>query len=229
MMVGPPSVLRPLILAAAILTPPRAHAQVALEPTGTRFWVTAGGAVAAAALLDESARTFWLDRHSGFARTLADAGNAMGTGRNIIVGLAATYVVARVTHHRRAADAVLRISAGYAVSNAIVGVLKPVVGRHRPDSTNDAWRFKPFSSGGEWHSFPSSHAVHAFSVAAGAAIATRTSWVATLGYTGATVVAWSRVYDDQHWTSDVTSSAVIGLSAVATTMAWLDRRWPPPR
>ena len=65
--------------------------------------------------------------------------------------------------------------------------------------------------------------------AAGAAIATRRSWVAGLGYSAATVVAWSRVYDDEHWTSDVTSSAVIGVSAVATTMDWLDRRWPRGR
>ena len=207
----------------------RAGAQSGLQPEGTRFWVTAGGAIAAAALLDESAQTFWLDRHSSFASSLADAGNFVGTGRNIIAGLAVTYVVARITHHRRTANAVLRISAGYAVSNVIVGALKPVVGRHRPDSTNDAWRFKPFSTEGEWHSFPSSHAVHAFSIAAGAAIATRRSWVAALGYSAATVVAWSRVYDDQHWTSDVTTAAVIGMSAVATTMGWLDRRWPEKR
>ena len=226
-MIGSPSV-RAALLAATIVAH-TVHAQVSIQPTSVRFWAVAGGAITAAALLDESARTFWLERHSGVARTLADAGNAMGTGRNIIVGLAATYIVARVSHHRRTADAVLRISAGYAVSNAIVGVLKPVVGRHRPDSTNDAWRFKPFSSEGEWHSFPSSHAVHAFSIAAGAAIATRRSWVAGLGYSAATVVAWSRVYDDQHWTSDVTSSAVIGMSAVATTMDWLDRRGPRPR
>jgi len=227
MILGSPSA-RAALLAATIVTQ-QAHAQVSIQPTSVQFWATAGGAITAAAFLDESARTFWLERHSGLARTLADAGNAMGTGRNIIVGLAATYVVARVTHHRRTADAVLRISAGYAVSNAIVGILKPVVGRHRPDSTNDAWRFKPFSSGGEWHSFPSSHAVHAFSIAAGAAIVTRRSWVAALGYSAATVVAWSRVYDDEHWSSDVTSSAVIGMSAVATTVEWLDRRWPPPR
>ena len=221
-MVGSPSV-RALAVAAALaaVLGARADAQLSVQPEGKRFWVAAGGAIAAAAFLDESARTFWLDRHSTLASSLADAGNFAGTGRNIIAGLAVTYIVARVTHHRRAAHAVLRISAGYAVSNVIVGVLKPVVGRHRPDSTNDAWRFKPFSSGGEWHSFPSSHAVHAFSIAAGAAIAARRSWVAALGYTGATVVAWSRVYDDQHWTSDVTTSAVIGMSAVATTMAWL--------
>jgi membrane-associated phospholipid phosphatase len=229
-MVGSPSI-RPFLAAAAlvVVAGTRVDAQFTIQPSGPRFWVAAGGAITAAALLDESARTFSLDHHSGFARTLADFGNAAGTGRNIIAGLAVTYVVARVTHHRRAADAVLRISAGYAVSNVIVGVLKPVVGRHRPDSTNDAWRFKPFSTEGEWHSLPSSHAVHAFSIAAGAAIATRRSWVAALGYGGATVVAWSRVYDDEHWTSDVTTSAVIGMSAAATTMEWLDRRWPPPR
>ena len=226
-MVGSPSV-RAIAVSAFLVVAlgTNARGQLSLQPRQSRFWVTAGGAIAAAALLDESARTFWLDHHSSFASSLADAGNFAGTGRNIIVGLAVTYLVTRVTHHRRAADAVLRISAGYAVSNAIVGVLKPVVGRHRPDSTNDAWRFKPFSTEGEWHSFPSSHAVHAFSIAAGAAIATRRSWVSALGYTGATVVAWSRVYDDQHWTSDVTTSAIIGMSAVATTMDWLDRRWP---
>ncbi len=226
-MFGSPSVRAVAVSALLVVAlGTNARAQLSLQPRQGRFWGTAGGAIAAAALLDESARTFWLDRHSSFASSLADAGNFAGTGRNIIAGLAVTYIVTRITHHRRAADAVLRISAGYAVSNVIVGVLKPVVGRHRPDSTNDAWRFKPFSTEGEWHSFPSSHAVHAFSIAAGAAIATRRSWVSALGYTGATVVAWSRVYDDQHWTSDVTTSAIIGMSAVATTMDWLDRRWP---
>ena len=222
MIVGSPSVR--VLAASAVLVgvlAARADAQLSLQPEGTRFWVAAGGAIGAAALLDENARTFWLDHHSSFASSLADAGNFAGTGRNIIAGLAVTYVVARLTHHRRTANAVLRVSAGYAVSNVIVGVLKPVVGRHRPDSTNDAWRFKPFSTEGEWHSFPSSHAVHAFSIAAGAAIATRRFWVAALGYSAATVVAWSRVYDDQHWTSDVTTSAVIGMSAVATTMDWI--------
>ncbi len=201
-------------------------AQLRLEPRGAGGWIAAGSAIAAAALFDERARAFSVEHRSGFARSVADAGNAAGTGRNIIAGLAVTYVAVRLTHHRRAADRVLRVAAGYAVSNAIVGVLKPVVGRHRPDSTNDAWRFRPFSTGGEWHSLPSSHAVHAFSLASGIAIATRRSWSSAVAYTGASVVAWSRLYDDQHWASDVTTSAVVGIAATATTMGWLDRRWP---
>ena len=201
-------------------------AQLSVRPSDARFWIVAGGAIAAASLLDERARTFSLGHRSGLARSVADAGNALGTGRNLIGGLALTYITARLTHHRNAADAVLRVSAGYAMSNAIVGVLKPVIGRHRPDSTNDAWRFRGFSSGGEWHSLPSSHAVHAFSLAAGAAIASGRSWVGPFAYGAASVVAWSRLYDDQHWASDVTTSAIIGVSAAATTFRWLDHRFP---
>jgi membrane-associated phospholipid phosphatase len=206
-----------------------ADAQLRLRPKRVAFWVGAATAVTAAAIIDERARTYSLEHRSGVARSFADVGNAAGSGRNIIAGLALTYVAARLTHHRATASDVLRISAGYAVSNAIVGVLKPVVGRHRPDSTNDAWRFHPFSGGGQWHSFTSSHAVHAFSLAAGLAVATKRPWVAALGYSGASIVAWSRLYDDQHWSSDVTTSAVIGVSTATTVMDWLDRRYPRDR
>jgi len=206
-----------------------ADAQLSLRPKSRSFWIGAVTAVAATALLDERTRHFSVSHRSGLARTFADAGNAAGTGRNVIAGLALTYVGARLTGHGSTANDVLRVSAGYAVSNAIVGVLKPVVGRHRPDSTNDAWRFRAFSSRGEWHSFTSSHAVHAFSVAAGVAVASRSPLASALGYTTASVVAWSRLYDDQHWASDVTSSAVIGMASAATMVRWLKRRYPDHR
>jgi membrane-associated phospholipid phosphatase len=204
----------------------RADAQVRVRPRTLAFWAAAGASIAVAASLDERVRTATLDRRSGLATTFADAGNTMGTGRNIIAGLGVAYLAARLTRHPHAADATLRVAAGYALSNAIVGVLKPVVGRHRPDSTNDAWRFRPFSADGAHHSFPSSHAVHAFSLATGIAIASRRPAVTALGYTAATVVAWSRVYDDQHWASDVATSAVIGIATSASTIDWLDRRFP---
>ena len=219
-----------LLLALGIIHyPAEARAQTRILPRSPAFWATAGLAVATTALMDERIRTASLGHRSSTLDALADAGNQLGTGRNIIGALALTYVGARVLHRKPLADRVLRVAAGYAVSNAIVGVLKPVVGRHRPDSTNDAWRFDPFSSNGSWHSFPSSHSVHAFSLSAGVAMTSRQPWVQALAYTEASVVAWSRVYDDQHWTSDVTTSAVIGIATAATTLEWLDRRFPPHR
>lgn len=198
-----------------------------LRPRRTTFWVGVGVALVGASLLDEQIRVSTLAHRSGVLGSLSDAGNTLGTGRNVIGALAISYVGARLFHRTSMADDVLRLAAGYAVSNAIVGVLKPAVGRHRPDGTNDAWRFRPFSAAGASHSFPSSHAVHAFSLAAGAAMVSRRPWAGAIAYTGASVVAWSRVYDDQHWTSDVTASAAIGIATAATTLDWLDRRFPP--
>ena len=219
-----------LLLMLGIVHPPiEAEAQTRILPRSRTFWLTAGLALTSAALVDEHVRTASLAHQSDALGALADVGNQLGTGRNIIGALALTYVGARVLHRKPLADRVLRVAAGYAVSNGIVSVLKPVVGRHRPDSTNDAWRFDPFSSDGAWHSFSSSHAVHAFSLSAGVAMTSRRPWLAALAYTEASIVAWSRVYDDQHWTSDVTASAVIGIATAATTLDWLDRRFPPPR
>lgn len=157
---------------------------------------------------------------------LADAGSTMGTGRNLIAGLALTYVGARLAGRRSVADGVLRVAAGYAVANAIAGVAKPLVGRHRPDSTNDAWRFAPMTTSGSRHSLPSSHAVHAFSLAAGTMVVSSRPWMSAPLFAAAGVVAWSRVYDDQHWASDVTASAVIGVASAATTIRWLEHRYP---
>jgi membrane-associated phospholipid phosphatase len=217
---------RVLALLAAWCWPRVAAAQIDVHPADPWFWIAAGGVVAAAALLDERARRGSLAHRSRTLDDMASAGNALGTGRNLIAALAVTYATARLTKQRRVADAVLRVAAGYAVSNAIVGLLKPVAGRHRPDSTNDAWRFHPLNAAGTFHSLPSSHAVHAFSLAAGAALVSDRAWVAAAGYSAAGVVAWSRVYDDQHWGSDVAVSAVIGIASAATTIRWLDRRFP---
>ena len=219
-----------LLLALSVVHwPSDAGAQVELRPRSGTFWASAGIALVGASLMDEHVRATTLAHRSGVLTSLADAGNQLGTGRNIITALAITYVGARLLQRQAVADGVLRVAAGYAVSNAVVGVLKPVVGRHRPDGTNDAWRFDAFSTSGSSHSFPSSHAVHAFSLAAGVAIASKRPSLGALAYTGASVVAWSRVYDDQHWSSDVTASAVIGIASTATTLDWLDRRFPRRR
>lgn len=210
--------------AVPLIGGPSAQAQVEVRPSSAAFWTAAGAVLLGAVLTDQHLRSASLAHRSPALARLADAGNAMGTGRNLIAGLAIVYVGARLTGQRALANGVLHVGAGYAVANAIVGVAKPIVGRHRPDSTNDAWRFSPLTTSGSSHSFPSSHAVHAFSLAAGTAIVSKHSAVGAAAFAAAGVVAWSRVYDDQHWTSDVAASAIVGIAAAATTVRWLEAR-----
>jgi hypothetical protein len=98
-----------------------------------------------------------------------------------------------------------------------------VVGRHRPDPYREPLEFRPFSSEEQWHSFPSAHTVHAFSIATGVADEVRNPWVSAIAFGTAAVVGTQRVYTSAHWTSDVTASAVLAISATTTTTRWLRR------
>jgi membrane-associated phospholipid phosphatase len=51
---------------------------------------------------------------------------------------------------------------------------------------------------------------HAFTLAGAISEEANRPWVTVVAYSAATLVAWSRVYADEHWTSDVAISAVLG-------------------
>ena len=65
--------------------------------------------------------------------------------------------------------------------------------------------------------FPSSHAANAFALALVLSRRWRKLWPAFLAL--AVTVAWSRIYLDRHWTSDVVAGAVVGAG-----LAWLALR-----
>ena len=86
---------------------------------------------------------------------------------------------------------------------------KPLFGRSRPHQSDNQNVFKPFSGN---TSFPSGHATVAFAFAS--VIAARSDgWVIpTASYTLASLVAYSRVNDSQHFVSDVVAGGLIGVT-----------------
>ena len=88
--------------------------------------------------------------------------------------------------------------------------LKTIVGRARPYAGKGSMIFNPFSSGSENHSFPSGHAVSAFAAAAVIADQTEIIFLDMLSYSLAGAVALSRVYNNQHWASDVFIGSALG-------------------
>ena len=105
------------------------------------------------------------------------------------------------------------------VSNIITVGIKAVAGRARPyaDSVN-ARNFKLFRGIREdaYRSFPSGHATAAFAFASVVTAETSHWWpgarwpVGILTYGTATLTGASRIYNDQHWASDVLTGAAIG-------------------
>jgi undecaprenyl-diphosphatase len=125
--------------------------------------------------------------------------------------MAAAYGVTLLTESKNDERWALRTIVGYVVTDAAGSILKLVGGRHRPDSTNDAWRFRPFGFDNEWRSFPSGHVYHAFAVASSIADESDQSAIDILSYGLATLVAAQRVYSRAHWPSDVIGGAVLGI------------------
>jgi membrane-associated phospholipid phosphatase len=150
-----------------------------------------------------------------FVRTTAAPGS-------YIIG-GTMYLTGRVAKNRKLASLGLHGLEGLLVGEATGAVLKGIVGRQRPFVTpqdaNNYKLFRGFTEGNPYRSFPSGHSVAAF--AAAAAVTAETSrndpsstwYVAPIMYGGAALVGISRMYNNQHWASDVLIGAGIGTFA----------------
>lgn len=167
--------------------------------------------LAAGAALDRPVRRLIANRgHGTVVNSLSNAGNDLGTAGHIIPVLAGSYLVERIAGRRRTADDIVDAAAGYAASDIIEGLLKSAVGRERPLVSGSPGRFHPFTSHGDFHSFPSGHLTHISSIAAAAAIESHEPWVRALGISATMLVGWQRIHADQHWTSDVVAGTLLG-------------------
>jgi membrane-associated phospholipid phosphatase len=149
--------------------------------------------------------------HSTFAHDLARIGEHYGNPLYSAPVVAGLWALGRLEHKRGLSASALRIAGGVAATAVVTGGLKEVVGRWRPvESPADPYRYKAFSN----HvSFPSAHTGVAFSLASGIDRETRARWVPWVVYPLAGVTAWSRIHDREHWASDVTTGAIVGLWA----------------
>jgi membrane-associated phospholipid phosphatase len=150
-----------------------------------------------------------------FVRTTAAPGS-------YIIG-STMYVTGRVANNRKLASLGLHGLEALLVGEATATVLKGIVGRQRPFVTPlDANNYKlgrGFTEGNPYKSFPSGHSVAAFAAAAAVTAETarnapNSTWfVAPIMYGGAAMVGISRMYNNQHWASDVLIGAGIGTFA----------------
>lgn len=210
--------------AQSIAEPPSSRTVRASDEREREAWVATSAALAASFAFDERLRSVALANHSRVLDRIATGADVLGTAGHIVPALVTTYVGSRIFGQRSLADATLRVGLSYAAADALESLLKPAVGRVRPDVGREPLTFRPFSTGGDYQSFPSAHVVHIASLASAIAIEANRPWVSALAGIAVTYVAVQRVYRDQHWTSDVVTSGMIGVEAARVTMAWLQRR-----
>jgi membrane-associated phospholipid phosphatase len=156
-------------------------------------------------------RTFEVERRgSGTreSRNLATIARQFGEPINLGAALFLGYFATRALHRPDWSGNVVRVGGSIVVAGAATEAIKLAVGRYRPfESQHDSHRFAPFSG---HDSFPSGHVTLAFAAAGAVDHETSARWVPWVVYPLAVTVCWSRVRDDEHWTSDVAAGAAIG-------------------
>lgn len=133
---------------------------------------------------------------------------ASSWGRPVVVIGGLTVVVAADVLLGRGWGTARLVVVSLAGTNLLVEAGKRAVNRTRPDGED-----KRSNS-----SFPSSHAANAFALAWVLSSRWRRGWPAFFGL--ATLVAFSRMYLNRHYLSDVVAGALLGV-----VVAWAARRW----
>jgi membrane-associated phospholipid phosphatase len=167
------------------------------------------GGIALTATLDEPVTDHFRDHRSQTGQDIADAWATIGT---LGVGVASAGVLAGglISHNDRVAHAGLRSLFSAGVAGVAAQGIKFVLGRERPNESTSAWDFDP---GHFDTAFPSGHASVAFAMAASLSDDIHRT-LATVGLYGiATGVAVARVYQLEHWVSDVVGGAAVGITS----------------
>ncbi len=176
------------------------------------------GAVAGFGVLaytqDEKIQKYFVGHQSTAADNLSKyvfepIGNGIGT--SVIIG--GLYVGGMLAKDKRLAGTSLTAAKAFIVSTVCAQVVKQLTHRHRPyqDEIPDHTQWEGPFADIHYNSFPSGHSTAAFSLATVFALEYgKTVWVPVLAYSLAAGTAVSRLYDNEHWASDVVVGSALG-------------------
>ena len=170
-----------------------------------------------------------LQKDAGLQHT-ATAFRLLGSPGVLLLG-GTFYVVGRVTHTRGLAAAGLHSTEAIVLAEVAGGLLKWTTGRARPFTVGDTlpgdFQFlRGVRNGYAYSSFPSVHTIAAFASAAALTSEASRSWahsgwlIGPVLYGSASMVGPSRMYNDQHWASDVVFGAGLGTIAGITVVRY---------
>ena len=153
-----------------------------------------------------------------FLKTSATGLRLLAVPGSLITG-AALYGIGRADGQRRLQALGLHSVESILIADVVGGTIKLVAGRARPyadiDNPADFQLFRGFSDD-KYRSFPSGHTINAFAFASTLTREVQfwyprsAVYVGTVFYGGATLMGLSRIYNNQHWASDVMGGAAIG-------------------
>ena len=192
----------------------------------TKFGATAIG-TAALFLVDDELDE-WAD---GFRDDIPDGlvnyGNRYGNPQNNYAVTGGIYLTGLFLRNEK-----LRRTGVLLISSATAGgflqqVTKRIIGRARPKSGDNSSTYDPFHLDRvfNYDSFPSGHAILAFSNAYAIAKQFKSPWIKAGLYTVGSIPGIARITDGFHWVSDVAFGTVLSIFIVESIDKYLDKRY----
>ena len=191
-------------------------------------WAQFGGLVASTGfvyLADEETSEFMRRNRESVPTFIRRYGEFYGNPENNYLVTSGVYLVGLATKNEKLRRTGVLLIASASSAGLLQQILKSSVGRARPVADLGKDTFDPFNSNRNFHSFPSGHALMAFTNAYAIGKQFKSPWVKAGIYTVGAIPGISRLWDGQHWLSDVLFSWAISIATVECIDRYLDRKY----
>ncbi|KSA15305.1 phosphatase PAP2 family protein [Maribacter dokdonensis] len=191
-------------------------------------WAQFGAVVGGTALVylaDDDTSRFIRNNREGVPQVIRDYGEFYGSPSNNYMATSGVYAVGLITKNEKLRRTGVLLISSATSAGLLQQVLKSVVGRARPLADLGKDTFDPFNSSRNFHSFPSGHALLAFTNAYAIGKQFKSPWVKAGIYTLGAIPGISRVWDGQHWLSDMVFAFAISIATVESIDRYLDKKY----
>lgn len=157
-----------------------------------------------------------------------DYGNQYGNPDNNYMLTGGVYLTGLFTKNEKLRRTGVLLISSATASGFLQQVAKRVVGRARPKSGESSFTFDPSFGVNRifnYDSFPSGHAMLAFTNAYAIAKQFKNPWIKAGIYTVGSIPGFVRVIDRFHWISDVAFSTVLSIFIVESIDKYLDKKY----
>ena len=191
-------------------------------------WAQFGAVVGGTALVylaDDDTSRFIRNNREGVPQVIRDYGEFYGSPSNNYMATSGVYAVGLINKNEKLRRTGVLLISSATSAGLLQQVLKSVVGRARPLADLGKDTFDPFNSSRNFHSFPSGHALLAFTNAYAIGKQFKSPWVKAGIYTLGAIPGISRVWDGQHWLSDMVFAFAISIATVESIDRYLDKKY----
>ncbi|MBU2995173.1 phosphatase PAP2 family protein [Cellulophaga baltica] len=176
-------------------------------------------------LVDDETSEFATNQQQGIPDFIRDYGSKFGSPQYNYMFTGGVYLTGLFTKDKKLRRTGVLLIASASSAGLLQQVTKSIIGRARPESGKSKDTFDPFNADRSYHSFPSGHTMLAFTNAYAIAKQFKNPWVKSGIYVVGLIPGVSRLWDGQHWLSDVALGVAMSIFTVESIDRYLDSRY----